>query len=148
MANPIRKLVDNSKKQLKKLNHIADQVEGYADNMSALTDEQLQAKTPFFQEKIATALAGVKDKDKQSKALSNVLDDILPEAFAVAREGAKRVLGLYPFRVQIMGAAVLHNGNLAEMRTGEGKTLTATMAVYLNALTGRGVHVVTVNDYL
>ncbi len=148
MANPIRKLVDNSKKQLKKLNHIADQVEGYADNMSALTDEQLQAKTPFFQEKIATALAGVKDKDKQSKALSNVLDAILPEAFAVAREGAKRVLGLYPFRVQIMGAAVLHNGNLAEMRTGEGKTLTATMAVYLNALTGRGVHVVTVNDYL
>ncbi|MDN2650254.1 preprotein translocase subunit SecA [Leuconostoc lactis] len=147
MANPIRKLVDNSKKQLKKLNNIADQVESYADEMSALTDAQLQAKTPFFQEKIA-AVAEATDKDKQNKALSKVLDEILPEAFAVAREGAKRVLGLYPFRVQIMGAAVLHGGNLAEMRTGEGKTLTATMAVYLNALSGRGVHVVTVNDYL
>ena len=148
MANPIRKLVDNSKKQLKKLNNIADQVESYADEMSALTDAQLQAKTPFFQEKIAAAVAATTDKDKQNKALSKVLDEILPEAFAVAREGAKRVLGLYPFRVQIMGAAVLHGGNLAEMRTGEGKTLTATMAVYLNALSGRGVHVVTVNDYL
>ena len=148
MANPIRKLVDNSKKQLKKLNNIADQVESYADEMSALTDAQLQAKTPFFQEKIAAAVAEATDKDKQNKALSKVLDEILPEAFAVAREGAKRVLGLYPFRVQIMGAAVLHGGNLAEMRTGEGKTLTATMAVYLNALSGRGVHVVTVNDYL
>ena len=116
--------------------------------MSALTDAQLQAKTPFFQEKIAAAVAEATDKDKQNKALSKVLDEILPEAFAVAREGAKRVLGLYPFRVQIMGAAVLHGGNLAEMRTGEGKTLTATMAVYLNALSGRGVHVVTVNDYL
>ncbi|MCT3115408.1 preprotein translocase subunit SecA [Leuconostoc lactis] len=148
MANPIRKLVDNSKKQLKKLNNIADQVESYADEMSALTDAQLQAKTPFFQEKIAAAVAATTDKDKQNKALSKVLDEILPEAFAVAREAAKRVLGLYPFRVQIMGAAVLHGGNLAEMRTGEGKTLTATMAVYLNALSGRGVHVVTVNDYL
>ena len=148
MANPIRKLVDNSKKQLKKLNNIADQVESYADEMSALTDAQLQAKTPFFQEKIAAAVAEATDKDKRNKALSKVLDEILPEAFAVAREGAKRVLGLYPFRVQIMGAAVLHGGNLAEMRTGEGKTLTATMAVYLNALSGRGVHVVTVNDYL
>lgn len=148
MANPIRKLVDNSKKQLKKLNNIADQVESYADEMSALTDAQLQSKTPFFQEKIAAAVAEATDKDKQNKALSKVLDEILPEAFAVAREGAKRVLGLYPFRVQIMGAAVLHGGNLAEMRTGEGKTLTATMAVYLNALSGRGVHVVTVNDYL
>ena len=148
MANPIRKLVDNSKKQLKKLNNIADQVESYADEMSALTDAQLQAKTPFFQEKIAAAVAEATDKDKQNKALSKVLDEILPEAFAVAREGAKRVLGLYPFRVQIMGAAVLHGGNLAEMRTGEGKILTATMAVYLNALSGRGVHVVTVNDYL
>ncbi|MBA5812608.1 preprotein translocase subunit SecA [Leuconostoc lactis] len=148
MANPIRKLVDNSKKQLKKLNNIADQVESYADEMSALTDAQLQAKTPFFQEKIAAAVAEATDKDKRNKGLSKVLDEILPEAFAVAREGAKRVLGLYPFRVQIMGAAVLHGGNLAEMRTGEGKTLTATMAVYLNALSGRGVHVVTVNDYL
>lgn len=148
MANPIRKLVDNSKKQLKKLNHIAEQVESYADQMSAMSDEALQAKTPEFKQIIADALADVTDKDKRNKILAKTLDDILPEAFAVAREGAKRVLGLYPFHVQIMGSAALHDGNLAEMRTGEGKTLTATMTVYLNALSGRGVHVVTVNDYL
>ncbi|WP_349582414.1 preprotein translocase subunit SecA [Leuconostoc citreum] len=148
MANLIRKLVDSSKKQLKKLNHIADKVEDYADEMAALSDEALQAKTPVFKEKIADALRDVTETDKQNKVLAKTLDALLPEAFAVAREAAKRVLGLYPFRVQIMGAAVLNDGNLAEMRTGEGKTLTATMAVYLNALTGRGVHVVTVNDYL
>ena len=116
--------------------------------MAALSDEALQAKTPVFKEKIADALRDVTETDKQNKVLAKTLDALLPEAFAVAREAAKRVLGLYPFRVQIMGAAVLNDGNLAEMRTGEGKTLTATMAVYLNALTGRGVHVVTVNDYL
>ncbi|MCG4286660.1 preprotein translocase subunit SecA, partial [Lactobacillaceae bacterium KNUT 0156] len=93
----------------------------------------LQAKTPYFRELLQNG---------------KTLDDILPEAFAVVREGARRVLGLYPFRVQIMGSAVLHGGNIAEMRTGEGKTLTATMAVYLNALPQEGVHVVTVNEYL
>ncbi len=148
MANPIRKLVDNSKQQLKKLNKIADQVESYADTMASMSDSELQAKTGEFKSKIADAIDGIEDKDKQNKALAKVLDELLPEAFAVAREGAKRVLGLYPFHVQIMGSIVLHGGNLAEMRTGEGKTLTATMAVYLNALSGRGVHVVTVNDYL
>jgi preprotein translocase subunit SecA len=148
MANPIRKLVDNSKKQLKKLNYIADQVESYADQMAAMSDDELQAKTPQFKQIIADALVGVKGQDKQNKILTKTLDELLPEAFAVAREGAKRVLGLYPFHVQIMGSAALHDGNLAEMRTGEGKTLTATMTVYLNALSGRGVHVVTVNDYL
>ncbi|MGO3318536.1 MAG: preprotein translocase subunit SecA [Leuconostoc carnosum] len=148
MANPIRKLVDNSKKQLKKLNQIADQVDSYADSMAAMTDEQLQAKTAEFKQHIADEIEDIQDKNKKNKVLANILDDILPEVFAVAREGAKRVLGLYPFRVQVMGSAVLHGGNLAEMRTGEGKTLTATMAVYLNALPGRGVHVVTVNDYL
>ena len=148
MANPIRKLVDNSKKQLKKLSHIADQVESYADQMAAMSDEELQAKTPMFKQIIADALADVKGQDKQNKMLAKTLYEILPQAFAVAREGAKRVLGLYPFHVQIMGSAALHDGNLAEMRTGEGKTLTATMTVYLNALSGRGVHVVTVNDYL
>ena len=148
MANPIRKLVDNSKKQLKKLSHFADQVESYADQMAAMSDEELQAKTPMFKQIIADALADVKGQDKQNKMLAKTLYEILPQAFAVAREGAKRVLGLYPFHVQIMGSAALHDGNLAEMRTGEGKTLTATMTVYLNALSGRGVHVVTVNDYL
>lgn len=101
--------------------------------MAALTDEQLQAKTPEF---------------RQRYQKGESLDDMLPEAFAVAREGAKRVLGLYPFHVQVMGGVVLHEGNIAEMKTGEGKTLTATMPVYLNALSGKGVHVITVNEYL
>lgn len=118
---------------MRRLNRLADQVEAHADEMAALSDEELQAKTPYL-----------RDLLKQGKTL----DDILPEAFAVVREGARRVLGLYPFRVQIMGSAVLHGGNIAEMRTGEGKTLTATMAVYLNALPQEGVHVVTVNEYL
>lgn len=108
-------------------------MEAHADEMSKLSDEQLQAKTPEF-------------RDRLKKGES--LDDILPEAFAVAREGAKRVLGLYPFHVQILGGIALHYGNIAEMMTGEGKTLTATMPVYLNALEGKGVHVVTVNEYL
>lgn len=101
--------------------------------MEALSDEELKAKTPEF---------------KQRYQNGETLDDLLPEAFAVACEGAKRVLGLYPYRVQIIGGTVLHEGNIAEMRTGEGKTLTATMPVYLNALSGEGVHVVTVNEYL
>ena len=109
------------------------QVEDHADEMAALTDEQLQAKTAEF-------------KARYQKG--ETLDQLLPEAFAVVREAAKRVLGLYPYHVQLMGGIVLHDGNIPEMRTGEGKTLTATMPVYLNALTGEGVHVVTVNEYL
>ena len=133
MANPLRKTIESDKGTMRRLNRLADQVEAHADEMAALSDEELQAKTPYL-----------RDLLKQGKTL----DDILPEAFAVVREGARRVLGLYPFRVQIMGSAVLHGGNIAEMRTGEGKTLTATMAVYLNALPQEGVHVVTVNEYL
>ncbi|CAH1856318.1 preprotein translocase subunit SecA [Convivina praedatoris] len=148
MVNPVRKLVDNSKRQLKKVEAITEKVESYADAMSALSDKDLQAKTAEFKQTIKNATEGIKDDRAYNKALADVLDQLLPEAFAVAREAAKRVLGLYPFHVQIMGAVVLHGGNLAEMKTGEGKTLTATMAVYLNALPGRGVHVVTVNDYL
>ncbi|MCW0953764.1 preprotein translocase subunit SecA, partial [Weissella ceti] len=133
MANPLRKIIESDRGTLRRLGKTADQVEAYADQMATLSDEDLQAKTPYF---------------KQQLADGKTLDDILPEAFAVVREAARRVLGLYPFRVQIMGSTVLHGGNIAEMRTGEGKTLTATMAVYLNALTGEGVHVVTVNEYL
>lgn len=133
MANILKKLYNDDKRELKKFEKIADKVESHADEMSKLSDEQLQAKTPEF-------------RDRLKKGES--LDDILPEAFAVAREGAKRVLGLYPFRVQILGGIALHYGNIAEMMTGEGKTLTATMPVYLNALEGKGVHVVTVNEYL
>lgn len=133
MANPLRKIIESDKGTMRRLNRTADQVETFADEMAALSDEELQAKTPYFRELLQNG---------------KTLDDILPEAFAVVREGARRVLSLYPFRVQIMGSAVLHGGNIAEMRTGEGKTLTATMAVYLNALPQEGVHVVTVNEYL
>ncbi len=112
---------------------MADKVFSYADEMEALTDEQLQAKTAEFKERYNNGES---------------LDDLLYEAYAVVREGARRVLGLYPYKVQVMGGIVLHNGDVPEMRTGEGKTLTATMPVYLNALSGQGVHVVTVNEYL
>ena len=133
MVNILKKLYNDDKRELKKFEKIAAKVEAHADEMSKLSDEQLQAKTPEF-------------RDRLKKGES--LDDLLPEAFAVAREGAKRVLGLYPFHVQILGGIALHYGNIAEMMTGEGKTLTATMPVYLNALEGMGVHVVTVNEYL
>ena len=131
MVNILNKLFDFNKKELKRLEKIADKVEALADQMAALSDDELKANTEKF---------------KQRYENGESLDDLLPEAFATAREASKRVLGMYPFRVQIMGAAALHEGNIAEMKTGEGKTLTSTMAVYLNALTGKGVHVVTVNE--
>ncbi|WP_288529411.1 preprotein translocase subunit SecA [uncultured Secundilactobacillus sp.] len=133
MANILRKWVESDKRELRRISKIADKVNSYSKEYEQLSDADLQAKTPEFQQRY---------KNGES------LDDLLPEAFAVAREGAKRVLGLYPFHVQIMGGIVLHEGNIAEMKTGEGKTLTATMPVYLNALSGDGVHVVTVNEYL
>ena len=133
MANFFRKLIENDKKELKRLDHIANQVESHADEMAALSDEQLRGKTDEFRRRFQEG---------------ETLDKLLPEAFAVVREAAKRVLGLYPYHVQLMGGIVLHDGNIPEMRTGEGKTLTATLPVYLNALSGQGVHVVTVNEYL
>ncbi|PZL75716.1 preprotein translocase subunit SecA [Enterococcus plantarum] len=133
MANFLKKMIENDKKELKRLDGIAGQVESHASAIAALSDEELKAKTDEF-------------KSRYQKG--ETLDQLLPEAFAVVREAAKRVLGLYPYRVQLMGGIVLHDGNIPEMRTGEGKTLTATMPVYLNALTGEGVHVVTVNEYL
>lgn len=133
MANILRKWVESDKREIGRLGKIADQVQRYEDEYAALSDDQLKANTQKFKDRLAAGAT---------------LDDILPEAFATAREGAKRVLGLFPFRVQIIGGIVLHEGNIAEMKTGEGKTLTATMPVYLNALTGKGVHVVTVNEYL
>lgn len=133
MANVLKKWVESDKRRVKQLGKIADRVSAYAEQYSKLSDEQLQAKTAEFQKRFQAGES---------------LDDLLPEAFAVAREGAHRVLGLTPFKVQIMGGIVLHEGNIAEMKTGEGKTLTATMPVYLNALSGKGVHVVTVNEYL
>lgn len=133
MANFLKSWVESDKREVGRMGKIADKVQSYEDEYSNLSDEALQAKTPEFKTRLANG---------------ETLDDILPEAFAVAREGAKRVLGLFPFRVQIIGGITLHEGNIAEMKTGEGKTLTATMPVYLNALAGQGVHVVTVNEYL
>ena len=114
----------------------------------SLTDDQLKAKTPEFQARIARAIEGLTDKDEIAAAEKQALDDLLPEAFAVVREAGKRVVGMRHFDVQMIGGMVLHSGKIAEMKTGEGKTLVATLPCYLNALAGHGVHVVTVNDYL
>ncbi|HGC6499776.1 TPA: preprotein translocase subunit SecA [Streptococcus pyogenes] len=133
MANILRKVIENDKGELRKLEKIAKKVESYADQMASLSDRYLQGKTLEF-------------KERYQKG--ETLEQLLPEAFAAVREAAKRVLGLFPYRVQIMGGIVLHNGDVPEMRTGEGKTLTATMPVYLNAIAGEGVHVITVNEYL
>ena len=133
MLGVLNKMFDPNKRDLKRLEKVADQVELLADDMEKLSDEQLKAKTDEFKERYQQG---------------ETIDDLQAEAFAVVREASRRVLGLYPFRVQIMGAAALNEGNIAEMKTGEGKTLTSTLAVYLNALTSKGVHVVTVNEYL
>ena len=122
-----------SSRELKPIYRIVDEIEALADEYKAMTDAQLQAKTPEFKERLANG---------------ETLDDILPEAFATVREAADRVLGMRHYRVQLVGGIVLHQGRIAEMKTGEGKTLVATLPAYLNALTGKGVHIVTVNDYL
>ena len=126
---------------LKQYGSAVERINSLEPEIEALTDEGLRAKTTEFRERIANETAA-------GKELAQVLDDLLPEAFAVCREAAKRSLGMRHFDVQLIGGMVLHNGKIAEMRTGEGKTLTATLPVYLNSLAGRGVHVVTVNDYL
>ncbi|MFS9203706.1 preprotein translocase subunit SecA [Streptococcus parasanguinis] len=133
MANLLKTIIENDRGEIKRFEKMADKVFSYEDQMAALTDDELKAKTVEFKQRY---------QDGES------LDDLLYEAFAVVREAAKRVLGLFPYKVQVMGGIVLHHGDVPEMRTGEGKTLTATMPVYLNALSGKGVHVVTVNEYL
>ncbi|COC80480.1 preprotein translocase subunit SecA [Streptococcus pneumoniae] len=133
MANILKTIIENDKGEIRRLEKMADKVFKYEDQMATLTDDQLKAKTVEFKERYQNGES---------------LDSLLYEAFAVVREGAKRVLGLFPYKVQVMGGIVLHHGDVPEMRTGEGKTLTATMPVYLNALSGKGVHVVTVNEYL
>ena len=124
---------DYSAKELKRIMPIQKKVLSYEEEYSKLTDAQLQAKTPEFKERLAKG---------------ETLDDILPEAFAACREASWRVLKMKHFPVQILGGIVLHQGRISEMRTGEGKTLVATLPAYLNALSGKGVHIVTVNDYL
>ncbi len=133
MATFLDKLFNYDKKRLKEIEKRAHEVDALASQMAGLSDEELKAKTPEFQARLKNG---------------ETLDDLLPEAFAVVREAAKRVIGEYPYLVQLMGGIVLHGGDIAEMKTGEGKTLTSVLPVYLNALDGRGVHVVTVNEYL
>ena len=121
------------KRMIKKYSREADKVLAYEKTMEAMSDDELREKTEYFRELLAKG---------------KTLDDIKIEAFAVAREAARRTIAEFPYKVQIIGSLALHAGDIAEMKTGEGKTLTATMAVYLNALSGKGVHVVTVNEYL
>jgi len=123
----------HSERELKKIMPLVDKVESLRPQMQALSDEELKAKTAEYKQRY---------QDGES------LDSLLPEAFATVREAAKRVIGLEPYRVQIIGGIILHQGRIAEMRTGEGKTLVSTLPAYLNALTGEGVHIITVNDYL
>ena len=124
---------DLNEKEVKKIEKIADKVEELDEAMQALSNDELRSRTDMFKERLKSG---------------ETLDDILPEAFAVCREAAWRSLGMKHFKVQLIGGIALHQGRIAEMKTGEGKTLVATLAAYLNALAGKGVHVVTVNDYL
>ena len=136
----LSKIVDGNKKETKKLGKLADKVLALEEDTALLTDEEIRNKTKKFQEE----LAEIEDVKKQN----DYLDKILPEAYALVREGSKRVFNMIPYKVQVMGGIAIYHGDIAEMRTGEGKTLTATMPTYLNALAGRGVHVITVNEYL
>ncbi|MEB6257884.1 preprotein translocase subunit SecA [Mammaliicoccus sciuri] len=136
----LSKIADGNKRVVKSLGKLADQVTNLEDEIAKLTDDQLREKTEQFKKE----LSEIEDYKKQEK----YLDKILPEAYAIVREASTRVFNMTPFKVQIMGGIAIHRGDISEMKTGEGKTLTATMPVYLNALTGRGVHVVTVNEYL
>ena len=123
----------HSEKELKKIYPIVDKIEALDESMQALSDDELKAKTAEFKERLANG---------------ETLDDLLVEAFAVVREASARVLGMKHYRVQLVGGVILHQGRIPEMRTGEGKTLVSTAPAYLNALEGKGVHIVTVNDYL
>ncbi|HDX1774947.1 TPA: preprotein translocase subunit SecA [Staphylococcus aureus] len=136
----LSKILDGNNKEIKHLGKLADKVIALEEKTAILTDEEIRNKTKQFQ----TELADIDNVKKQN----DYLDKILPEAYALVREGSKRVFNMTPYKVQIMGGIAIHKGDIAEMRTGEGKTLTATMPTYLNALAGRGVHVITVNEYL
>ena len=132
--NVIQKLFGtHSDRELKRIMPLVEKIESLRPTMQALTDEELRGKTKEYKKRLAEG---------------ETLDDLLPEAFATVREAAKRVLNMEPYRVQLIGGIILHQGRIAEMRTGEGKTLVSTRPAYLNALEGKGVHVVTVNDYL
>ena len=131
--NLLKRLFDHEYKELKRFSEIADKIDALDEEYTKLSDYELKSKTDEFRKRLKSG---------------ETLDDILVEAFATIREAAKRVIGEYPFRVQLLGGIAIHYGNIAEMKTGEGKTLTTILPAYLNALTGKGVHVITVNEYL
>ena len=138
----------SNERAVKRLKPILDEINRHEEPLSQLSDEQLAAKTVEFRDFIAQAIEGIEDPEAIAEAEKKALDTLLPEAFAVVREAGKRVVKMRHFDVQMIGGMVLHSGKIAEMKTGEGKTLVATLPCYLNALAGHGVHVVTVNDYL
>ncbi|MGI9102253.1 MAG: preprotein translocase subunit SecA, partial [Terriglobales bacterium] len=137
-----------NEREVKRLTPSVGRINLLEPEMQRLTDAQLRAKTDEFRKRLAERLEGLEDDDERRSSENAFLEEILPEAFAVVREAGRRVLNMRHFDVQLIGGMVLHEGKIAEMKTGEGKTLVATLPVYLNALSGRGVHVVTVNDYL
>ncbi|MEJ5224984.1 MAG: hypothetical protein WHV44_11060, partial [Anaerolineales bacterium] len=139
---------DPNKKQIEKLSGLVEQINAFEPQLEKLSDDALRAKTDAFRARLREELDGITDEKERRQVEQAVLDELLPEAFAVVREASKRTIGLRHYDVQMLGGIALHRGNIAEMRTGEGKTLVATLPLYLNALTGRGVHLVTVNDYL
>ncbi len=141
-------LGSNTDRYLKKISPIVGQVNVLEENLKKLSDDELKARTVKFKEQIQNALDGIEDKAERRKKEQEVLNEIMPEAFATVRESSVRVTGMRHFDVQLIGGLILHQGKVAEMRTGEGKTLVSTLPAYLNALTGRGIHIVTVNDYL
>ncbi|MFZ0796013.1 MAG: preprotein translocase subunit SecA, partial [Candidatus Korobacteraceae bacterium] len=138
----------SNEREIKRILPRVEEINALEPAMKQLSDEQLRAKTEEFRQRIRERVDAIEDADEKDQELKIVLDEILPEAFAVVREAGWRVLQMRHFDVQMIGGMVLHQGKIAEMKTGEGKTLVATLPVYLNALSGRGVHVVTVNDYL
>ncbi len=139
---------DPNKKEIQKISEIVARINALEPEFEALSDDALRAKTDEFRARLAAATEGIEKEEERLRVEQQTLDELLPEAFAAVREAAKRTIGLRPYDVQLIGGVVLHRGQIAEMRTGEGKTLVATLPIYLNALTGRGVHLVTVNDYL
>src|SRR5579863_4458198 len=161
MIDKILTLIFGSKhdRDVKRMRPTVAEINALEPEISALSDEQLRGKTAEFRERLRPVVQALENAEKEVPTddgalkaaqtdLDEALDDLLPEAFAVCREAAKRTLNMRHFDVQLMGGMVLHRGRIAEMKTGEGKTLVATLPVYLNALSGKGVHVVTVNDYL
>ena len=141
-------LGDANAKIIKKYEIIVREINALEPQMQALTDDELKNKTTEFKQKIQSVVNSKKTEEDNQKAVDKMLDNILPEAFAVVREASRRVLGMRHFDVQLLGGIALHRGCIAEMKTGEGKTLVATLPAYLNALSGRSVHIITVNDYL